>query len=115
MVIIKTTCPKCGEVDLTAEKVELRIAIGGKGTSYSFDCPSCTDRVLKPADARIAQLLISGGVAPEIITDERSDAEPKPAKPARPQAPALTYDDLLEFHRQLESGVLEKFLRNAAA
>ena len=43
MVIIKTTCPSCGEVDLTAEKVELRIALGGTGSSYAFDCPRCTE------------------------------------------------------------------------
>src|SRR6266567_1553885 len=51
MVIIKTTCPSCGEVDLTADKVELRVAIGGEGSSYAFDCPRCTDRIRKPADA----------------------------------------------------------------
>src|SRR5258708_27089779 len=69
MVIIKTTCPSCGEVDLTAERVELRIALGGTGSSYAFDCPSCTDRIRKPADARVVQLLISGGVAPEGLTE----------------------------------------------
>src|SRR5947209_19492358 len=83
MVIIKTTCPRCGEVDLTAEKVELRIALGGRGSSYAFDCPRCTDRVRKPADARVAQLLISGGVAPEVIGDEQSVPEQQPARPSR--------------------------------
>jgi hypothetical protein len=34
---------------------------------------------------------------------------------SRPSTPAITYDDLLEFHNELESGVLENFLRNAAA
>ena len=114
MVIIKTTCPRCGEVDLTAEKVELRIALGGKGSSYAFDCPRCTDRVRKPADARVAQLLISGGVAPEVVGDAHSAPE-QPAHPSRTTAPALTYDDLLDFHKQLESGVIETFLRNHAA
>ena len=50
MVIIKTTCPTCGEVDLTADRVELRIAIGGSGSSYAFDCPRCCERIRKPAD-----------------------------------------------------------------
>jgi hypothetical protein len=129
MVIIKTTCPSCGEVDLTAEKVELRIALGGTGSSYAFDCPLCTDRIRKPADSRVVQLLISGGVAPEILAEkaeasvERTakvaaarDAHPTRAHVAsRPASPAITYDDLLEFHKELESGVLENFLRNAAA
>ena len=130
MVIIKTTCPRCGEVDLTAEKVDLRIALGGRGSSYAFDCPRCTDRVRKPADARIAQLLISGGVSPNVVTPEAPAAEPvatdgvgearpaselRPAASARSSAPTLTYDDLLEFHAELEAGVVEDFLRNHAA
>jgi len=128
MVIIKTTCPSCGEIDLTAEKVHLRIALGGTGSSYAFDCPRCSDRIHKPADSRVVQLLISGGVAPEILTETTGDAD-RTAKVAtardahptrthvasRPSTPAITYDDLLEFHNELESGVLENFLRNAAA
>lgn len=129
MVIIKTTCPSCGEVDLTAERVQLRIALGGTGSSYAFDCPRCTDRVRKPADARVVQLLISGGVAPEVLAEpaaasvERSgrlnaarEAHPSHARVASsPSSPAISYDDLIEFHKELESGVLENFLRNAAA
>jgi hypothetical protein len=128
MVIIKTTCPSCGEIDLTAEKVQLRIALGGTGSSYAFDCPRCSDRIHKPADSRVVQLLISGGVAPEILAETTGDAD-RTAKVAtardahptrthvasRPSTPAITYDDLLEFHNELESGVLENFLRNAAA
>ncbi|MGH2718063.1 MAG: hypothetical protein ACRDJU_05745, partial [Actinomycetota bacterium] len=111
MVIIKTTCPNCGEVDLTADKVQLRIAIGGNGSSYAFDCPVCTDRIRKPADSRVVQLLIQGGIAPEVVGDDEvqsSGSEPAsreatarelhPATAGRPPAPALTYDDLLEFH-----------------
>ena len=115
MVIIKTTCPRCGEVDLTAEKVELRIALGGRGSSYAFDCPRCTDRVRKPADARIAQLLISGGVAPDVVGEDQATPEPAPVRPTRSSGPALTLDDLIEFHRELESGVIETFLRNHPA
>lgn len=117
MVIIKTTCPSCGEVDLTADKVELRIAIGGNGSSYAFNCPRCDDRVRKPADSRVVQLLISGGIAPEVVADDDDAAarEMHPSHGPRTQAPAITYDDILEFHRELESGVLDNFLRSAAA
>ncbi|HEU5001343.1 MAG TPA: hypothetical protein VFW71_01000 [Actinomycetota bacterium] len=133
MVIIKTTCPTCGEVDLTADRVELRIAIGGAGSSYAFDCPRCCERIRKPADSRVVQLLISGGVAPEIEpaakapavaaqtgseTASQAAAAAKaqhPSRAARPAAPPISYDDLLEFHRELEAGVLESFLRSAAA
>jgi len=129
MVIIKTTCPSCGEIDLTAEKVQLRIALGGTGSSYACDCPRGSDRIRKPADSRVVQLLISGGVAPEILAESAGESLDRTAKVAtardahptrthvasRPSTPAITYDDLLEFHNELESGVLENFLRNAAA
>src|SRR5213593_2501113 len=64
MVIIKTTCPSCGEIDLTAEKVQLRIALGGTGSSYAFDCPRCTDRIRKPADGRVGGTQHQGGHRP---------------------------------------------------
>jgi hypothetical protein len=118
MVIIKTTCPSCGEVDLTADKVELRIAIGGRGTSYAFNCPRCDDRVRKPADSRVVQLLISGGIAPEVVADDDDNSasrEMHPSRGTRSAAPTITYDDLLEFHKELESGVLESFLKSTAA
>lgn len=119
MVIIKTTCPKCGEVDLTSDKIALRIAVGGKGTSYAFECPRCADQVRKPADSRVVQLLISGGVSPEVISDEQAAMEQAGAEhPAvhtpRSTLPPITYDDILEFHREIEEGVLENFLGNAS-
>src|SRR5437660_11565314 len=93
MVIIKTTCPSCGEIDLTAEKVQLRIALGGTGSSYAFDCPRCTDRIRKPADARVVQLLISGGVAPEILAENTGEPVERSTTlaPAREAHPTRTH------------------------
>jgi hypothetical protein len=132
MVIIKTRCLTCGEVDLTADKVQLRIAIGGPtgsgNSSYAFDCPKCSSRVRKPADTRVVQLLISGGITPELVGDDdpteetfdtlaEREAAAREAHPSRAgrAAPQITYDDILEFHREIEAGVLESFLRSAAA
>src|ERR1700704_2608021 len=99
MVIIKTTCPSCGEVDLTAEKVELRIALGGTGSSYAFDCPRCTDRVRKPADSRVVQLLISGGVAPQILAEKAEASVERGANVApRPRSAGGPVGDLA-LHR----------------
>lgn len=111
MVIIKATCPTCGEVDLTGDQVKLRIGIDDEQDSYAFACPECTEVIRKPADARVVQLLISGGVELEDPLAEFA----APRHPALRRAPAITYDDLLEWHSELESGVLENFLRSAAA
>jgi len=104
MTTIKATCPTCGEVDLTAEDIELRISSTEDGSEYGFECPMCVSLVWKPADARIIQLLISGGVRASVRDEELT----------RSDAPAFTYDDLLDFHFALESeSILEDFLNPA--
>ncbi len=104
MTTIKATCPTCGEVDLTAEDIELRISATEDGSEYGFECPMCVSLVWKPADARIIQLLISGGVKASVLDEEL----------ARSDAPSFTYDDLLDFHFALESdSILEQFLNPA--
>jgi hypothetical protein len=110
MVIIKTTCPRCGEVDLTAEQIALQVSVAGEASSYSFQCPVCVRKVHKPADTRVVQLLISGGVKPEVVDGE-------PVEPPRPRSPhpPLTYDDLLDFHELLSSAdTVEALFRKRA-
>lgn len=101
MTIIKATCPTCGEVDLTAEQVELRISSESNGGTYGFECPVCVSWVSKAADSRIIQLLISGGVKPEVVEGDDMAGPYEPAAVRRPE-PAFTHDDLLDFHLQME-------------
>lgn len=93
---IRATCPACGEVELLAPDVTLkRCGLTGH-SAYAFVCPSCWQLVTKPADERVAQLLISGGV--------RTEREDLPAEALEPRdGPPLTYDDLLDLHLLLES------------
>lgn len=94
MTTIKATCPTCGEVDLTAEDVLLRIAAGAGSNTYGFSCPDCGDFVEKPADDRIVRLLLSGGVIPTLVHIPAEALE-------RRDGPPLNYDDLLDFHQLL--------------
>ena len=96
MTTIKATCPGCGEVDLTAEDILLRIGGQASSNSYGFSCPDCGDFVEKPADDRIVRLLLSGGVMPILMHVPAEAMEPK-------QGPPITYDDLLAFHEVLKS------------
>jgi hypothetical protein len=91
MTTIKATCPTCGEVSLTPVDIELRVdrAVASE-TSYAFTCPSCLSHVRKPADERIVRLLVGGGV-------QLLEVDSTPPKP-RFEWPALTHDDLLDFH-----------------
>ena len=106
MTTIRATCPSCGEVDLTPEQIVLTVvraeeAPVGPESHYAFTCPSCTVRVEKPADERIAHLLTTGGVSVSVVDDE---SDPRPSHPEVPPAgPALTYDDLLDLHELLAS------------
>jgi hypothetical protein len=66
----------------------------GEG-SYSFDCPSCELPVEKPADHKIVLLLMSAGV-------EVMEAQETPSPETRPEGPAFTSDDLIDFHFLLQ-------------
>ena len=103
MAKIKATCPTCGEVDLTADDIDLRISAGEEGSTYGFECPLCITNVRKPADSRVIQLLISGGVRAQVLEDPGLDHPP------------FTYDDLIDFHFQLESDdAIHQFLAGAS-
>lgn len=106
MTTIRATCPTCGEVGLTPEDIDLRVDDSGEDCSYAFDCPACYENVRKPADERIVQLLLSGGV--EKREPEQAPAAPEPRFPW----PALTYDDLLDFHALLETDGWFELLRS---
>lgn len=96
MVTIKATCPACGEVSLGPADIDLYVDRGGPhGSAYSFDCPHCRSRVRKPADDRVVRLLVSGGV------QARRETRPRRLEQVADSvrtAPALTPDDLLDFH-----------------
>jgi predicted RNA-binding Zn-ribbon protein involved in translation (DUF1610 family) len=99
MTTIKATCPSCGEVGLTPGDIDLRVDETGEDDSfYAFKCPTCLNHIRKQADERIIRLLVSGGVAAQVIR--------KPSHPERRPAgnlPRLSADDLLDFHELLET------------
>lgn len=96
MTTIKATCQECGEIDLTADEILLRIGSATESNTYAFTCPVCGDFVEKPADERIVRLLLSGGVLPQLVHVPAEALEPK-------GGPPISYDDVLSFHELLES------------
>lgn len=105
MTTIKATCPACGEVELTSADIELLVCPSAPMSHYAFVCPSCTDRIRKPADDHIVSLLISGGVRPTTWD--------VPAEALEVHAgPRLGYDDLLDFALWL--GMADDLARLAA-
>jgi predicted RNA-binding Zn-ribbon protein involved in translation (DUF1610 family) len=106
MTTIKATCPACGEVEMTGDDIELMVCPSAPLSYYAFRCPSCTDRIRKPADDHIVSLLISGGVQ-ATVWDIPAEALEVHA------GPALGYDDLLDFGLWLGMG--DDLARLAAA
>jgi predicted RNA-binding Zn-ribbon protein involved in translation (DUF1610 family) len=119
MTTIRTTCPRCGEVDMGPEAISLSVRSSGKEGSYRFTCPRCDDSVEKRADRKIVALLVSAGVdlEPRGTSDAGEtlfDQEPVATMEALEHAmagPAFTIDDVIEFHFLLEDErYLNKFL-----
>jgi hypothetical protein len=118
MTTIRSTCPRCGEVDMRPGQVLLHAPLDGRSV-YQFTCPACFDPVEKPADRRAAALLLAAGVA--VATEESllgdlcgTDPPEGGVEPDHVRAsygPPLTLDDLLAFHFLLLDDVYsEEFL-----
>jgi len=67
MTTIRTTCDRCGDVELTTADIALELASSGTTGSYRFDCPFCTMVQRRPANNRVVSILLATGVAYEIV------------------------------------------------
>ncbi len=95
MPTIRATCTDCGDVELTTSDVRVRVCIEDNSGSYLFRCPHCLMAVVKPAEPRIVDLLVSSGV--ELNTWRL------PAELFEPhEGPRIVHDDLLDFHQLLQ-------------
>jgi hypothetical protein len=94
---IRANCPSCGDVQLTAGDLTVRVCSDTEQGSYNFRCPSCRAAVAKDASRRIVDLLVSSGVRMQVW---RLPAELSESR----TGPTLTPDDLLDFHLLLQTG-----------
>ncbi|CAN5607838.1 hypothetical protein BH20ACT2_BH20ACT2_06440 [soil metagenome] len=95
MARIRATCSDCGDVELTTADVRLRVCNHDDRGSYSFVCPGCRLAVAKEAKPHVIDILVASGVA--VV---RWDLPLELQEPHR--GPAITHDDLLDFHELLE-------------
>jgi len=93
---IRANCPTCGDVQLTADDLMVRVCADTERGSYNFRCPECHHAVAKDASQRIIDLLVSSGVRMQVW---RLPAEAREER----EGPALTPDDLLDFHLLLQT------------
>jgi hypothetical protein len=94
--IVKTTCERCGDIELTPSELELRICSTPDRSVYAFTCPSCAVSVIKSAaDPRVITLLRSVGVQSVGWVIPAEVDEPR-------EGPAITSDDLIDLMLLLE-------------
>jgi hypothetical protein len=96
VTIIQASCPVCGDVTLTPSDVTLTVCVLPELSSYAFVCPTCSSVVRKPACDHTVGLLTDGGVRVEVLHIPAEALEPH-------TGPALTADDLLDLHLQLQT------------
>ena len=101
------------------EQILLHAPRGGRSV-YQFLCPACLHPVEKPADRKVAALLVSAGV--DLATEDSLLGEGLVAEALdsetvsdqidhSPPGPAFTLDDLVTFHFLLmDETYVEEFL-----
>jgi hypothetical protein len=98
MGTIRASCSDCGDVELTAGDVTVQVCSANSAGSYSFTCPTCVRVVVKSAEPRVVELLVTSGVRlvtwhlPEELTEITAKEGDLP----------IDHDDLLDFHGLLQ-------------
>ncbi|MCJ7436594.1 MAG: hypothetical protein MUP97_02375 [Acidimicrobiia bacterium] len=91
MTSIKAECPRCGAVRLGPHDVTVRTCAADGTGAYRFRCPACATAAVHEASPAICALLRQAGCAEEVWHLPAELTE-------RRLGPALTPDDLLDFH-----------------
>jgi rRNA maturation protein Nop10 len=96
MATIRASCNECGDVEVPASAVSVRVCRDDNAGSYTFTCPICQGLIAKPAEPRIVELLVVSGV--RLVTWDL----PAELHEARHNGKPIDHDDLLDFHSLLE-------------
>ena len=88
-------CPRCGDIDVTAEQMWLVLTDGADRDHYVFHCPGCGSHVRRGAHAITVRLL------ERMVPVERLEI---PAEALEPHdGPSLTEDDLIDLMLALDA------------
>ena len=115
MSFLKTTCDRCGEIELPVARVLLRIDPTTSTRSCVVRCPLCGDRFLKEANEAMVALLLTVGIEVSMWTGRfGSSSESFGAgsdSDGVSSTEPITHDDLVEFRKLLRSDnyLLERF------
>jgi hypothetical protein len=79
---------------MAGSAINAMLCISTAEGSYAFQCPSCSDPVVKPADQRVLELLVASGIS---LTEWDLPEEATEVHRGDP----FTLDDVLDFHELL--------------
>jgi hypothetical protein len=96
VAVVRATCDECGDIQLTAEDVAVRLCLDDQRASYVFQCPECGAPVARPLESRLVEVLASSGSPVSLWHLPAELTEPH-------DGAAFTHDDLLDFHELLGS------------
>ena len=68
MTTIKTTCERCGDVELEPSDLTLELDPTQESGVYLFTCPGCIAVQRRPANPRVVNVLLATGVSYEVVT-----------------------------------------------
>ena len=73
MTTIKTTCERCGDVELEPSDMSLELDPTQESGVYLFTCPNCVGIQRRPANPRVVSVLLATGVSYEVVTPSPID------------------------------------------
>ena len=94
--LIRATCSDCGDVELGTRDLVVRLREDTESGTYVFRCSTCVAPVVRPADRPTIDLLVSSGCRLELWNTPAELVE------RHPVGEPFCYDDLIDFHEQLE-------------
>lgn len=102
MTDLRLICGRCYcDVNVHVEYAVLRVnAVPEPKGELLFRCPACSLPDVQTLGARMLALLLQVGVPPVALGEPTLDPSDKP-----PAGPPFDYEDLLNWHQQLESTV----------
>jgi len=97
MATVRTNCPTCGLVDLSTVRIRIQPGPVGHASTFTFNCPVCGKLVAKAANLGLLRFKKNDATRIKISNNFLRSSNVKV------RGPAFTYDDLLDFHFQLDS------------
>jgi hypothetical protein len=72
---IRTTCSRCGDIELTHSNLRLELSPEWTSGTYRFECPYCDEIERRPASQRVVTILLAAGVEYEVVDADQPITE----------------------------------------